>query len=152
MELSDFSRMTTTSLLPPPPNLISPPLPTIAPPMSIEFRQRGVGGLWEVTADFIKTWVSINLQSKSHWERAGGEGGVRDGNMKEKEEEELVLKENTENEEDWKEKNKAWEKNDILRPHFTARYWCYCMQILFDSFSYTNTYYFHFHYFVCTIS
>lgn len=44
-----------------------------------------VGGLREVTVDFIKTWVSINLQSESHWERAGWRrGNVSDRGMIEK--------------------------------------------------------------------
>lgn len=50
------------------------------------------GGLREVTADFIKTRVSINLESKSHWERAVGGGVVKDRNIIVKSKEKIFYK------------------------------------------------------------
>lgn len=80
----------------PPP--LPPPFPfqTSSHPLSSSHRRssnkprgpagkKGRGGRREVTTDFIKTRVSINLQSKSHRERPGGDDGSEKYNKRRKE-------------------------------------------------------------------
>lgn len=92
----------------------------MVPPKSLKVRREE--GLSEVAVDFIKTWVSINLQRKSRWERAGWRRGLIGDRIRIRGGEGLIGMREERNTEVWKEtgiKPKEKAERDEWRPHFT---------------------------------